>query len=197
MGRHYTGAITTGAAMRLEIGYLLRAGYLVKGAETRGYISWTGGAEMAIRTVYTRRERYTELLYRCGGEDHREHIEIDTVPSNLGVGEVPYLVCPVRYTRARILYRAYGSPIFKSRDAYRYRIYYPGQVCSKYSRPNTRYWEIERKLKETDRKRWQTHYNGNATRRQRRREYLQKEQDRADLERFSPENIPQSIRGLL
>ena len=194
MGRASTGVMETTAVMRLDISFLKSAGYLQKGCETQSYIRWSSGAEMAIRTAYTSQEQFVELLYLLRGEERREEIEITTVPSNLGAGEVPYFVCPIRRRRARILYRAYGSPIFKSREAYQHRIYYAGQRCSRYSRANTRYWEIEAKLEELDQQRHQVYYNGKETRRHRRRMRLLEQQQQADQARYQPENIPLSMR---
>lgn len=194
MGRASTGAVETTAVMRLDISFLKSAGYLRKGCGTEGIISWSNGAEMKAITAYGHRGRYVELRYREDGVKRREEIEITTVPSNLGAGEVPYFVCPIRRSRARILYRAYGSPIFKSREAYQNRIYYAGQRCSRYSRPNTRYWEIEAKLEELDQQRHQVYYNGKETRRHRRRMRLLEQQQQADQARYQPENIPLSMR---
>ena len=45
---------------------------------------------------------------------------------------------------------AYGSPMFKCREAYQNRIYYPGQLSGKLDRSNDRYWQFDRQIKEME-----------------------------------------------
>lgn len=201
MGRMSTGAKITNSCRRIELSYLLKQEYIKKGSVIYGKLTWTDDSSMTIHSHYTKDKQYIRLQYtitdRFSGEseemDYKVHIT--TVPSNLGKGEVPYLVCPVSGRRCRILYQAYGSNIYKCRKAYRNRIYYPTQISSKYDKYNDRYWELERqinKLKENAR--GQSTYNGKLTKRKKRLERLKAEQQRMDMLRWSPMAMPKSLR---
>lgn len=183
MGRYTTGALTTSEVLKLDINELKRSGRLIAGAEVTGYITWTNNASVSFRTHYGK-EIYIELFYMHKGEPVRERVEIGRVDSNLGRGEVLYFICPIRRRKARILYLAYGSRIFKSREAYRNRIYYPGQISSKPGRALTRYWELGKKIDRLDSLRDQSLYKGSPTKRYERLEQLQERQSEAYQEYF-------------
>jgi hypothetical protein len=46
MGRWSTGAITTDGAIKLELSYLLKNGYIKKGYNTSASLSWTDGSSI-------------------------------------------------------------------------------------------------------------------------------------------------------
>ena len=129
MGRHSTGACTTGEVHRIELSYLLRQGFIRKNGKVSGTLSWNSGGSISFESAFTEEERYIRLVYYLessySGEktNHDYKILLTTIPSNLGRGEIIYFVCPATGRRARILYRCYGSPIWKCRAAYHYRIY--------------------------------------------------------------------------
>src|SRR4051794_10619144 len=97
--------------------------------------------------------KYLELIYtltsrRDGTKTNRQYkVYLDEVDSNLSKGKVLYFLCPESGRRCRILYSAYGSYLFKSREVYRYRLYYDCQQASKLSKYNDTYWRIESHLK--------------------------------------------------
>ena len=190
------GALTTKEAIRLDITQLRQDGYLEPGAEVTGYLSWSNGASISFKSHY-RDEAYIELFYSFQGQTKRYKIEIELLPSNLGAGRIPYFVCPARSTRTRTLYLAYGSSVFMSRQAYDKRLYYPAQVCSKYQRATTRYWEAEAQIAKLEQLRNQTHYNGKPTKRYQRYKRLTKRLEEASLQSWDPANLPKSIREIV
>ena len=78
--------------------------------------------------------------------DRRYKVYLHEVDSNLGKGKVLYFLCPQSGAKCRILYQAYDSVLFKSRDSYRNRLYYDCQQTSKLNRYNDNYWRIEKHL---------------------------------------------------
>lgn len=190
------GAITTKEAMRLDISKLRKDGYLERGAQVTGYLDWSNGASISFRTYYAQ-SAYIELAYKYHNEIKRYKIEIELLPSNLGTGWIPYFVCPARSTRTRTLYLTYGSSVFMSRQAYNKRLYYPAQLCSKYQRALTRYWETGEQIEKLETLRNQTHYNGKPTKRYQRYQRLKQRQAEASLQSWDPDYLPKSIREIV
>jgi hypothetical protein len=199
MGRDRTGT-TTKEALRIELSYLLKGGYFCKGKVFYGEFKWTNGSSIGIQSNYTDEEQYIRLFYvhtdwRGEKTEYDYKIQITFVPSNLGKGKVPYFVCPVNGSRCRILYKAYGSPIWKSRGAYNHTIFYASQVSSKIYKYCDEYWRLDRQIKKIEEEtRNQTHYNGKPTRRFKRLERLREKQRRADFLRFTPAHMPKILR---
>ena len=201
MGRNSTGAITEGAALRIELSYLIKKGFIKKDCLKSGTLSWTNGSNIRFQSNYYAPEgNYLRLIYtntdRNGEKtDHDYKIQLTTVPSNLGKGEVLYFICPVTHKRCRVLYCCYGSPIWKSRFAYHNRIYYQSQVSSKRSYWNDMYWEFEKKIKnlESNRRKQYT-YKGKPTKFAVRLQKLQALQDCYDQMRWSASAFPLSLR---
>jgi hypothetical protein len=203
MGRNRTG-ITTKEVKRIELGYMLREGFIKKGETIYFTLTWTGGSNISVTSVYNDDDQYLELNYTL--TDYRSdkkyeynyQIELTFVPSNLSAGSVPYLVCPESGKRCRILYKAYGSHIWKSREAYNNTIFYESQVSSKYSKYNDEYWRLEKELERLrSQKRWQTHYDGKETKRYKRYKKLKERQEKVDMLRFHPDNVPKSIKAFM
>jgi len=190
MGRWGTGAITTKEALRIELSYLLRHGYLKKGCITDGLLGWTNGSNIMIEASYTKEERFLKLRYCITDnesgekENHEDLIQLCTIPSNLGRGEIVYMICPITGRRARILYNCYGSKIWKSRGAYRNRIYYPTQQCSKLYYHTERYFDLEKELDKCQAKSKKKHYQGEETRIRRRIKLLREKKEYHDWARF-------------
>lgn len=129
MGRNRTGICTTKGSLRIELSYLLKNGYLEKGKIISGSLSWTSGASISIICHNREKERSIQLIYQVskgGGEkvSYDYKVQLIGVPSNLGKGEILYFLCPQSSKRCRILYSAYSSGIFKSRETFKHRIYY-------------------------------------------------------------------------
>jgi len=190
MGRNTTGSITTGQAMRIELNYLFKNGYLVKNSHVSGNISWNNGSKISIQSVFTESQKYIILNYtvtdRYSGQksDYEETIYFDSVPSNLGKGHIYYFICPESGQRCKILYMCYGSHKFKARKAYKYRIYYFLQVQSKKFYNNERYFQVEKKLNKLGTERKSYYYNGQPTKRLKRKMKLQQDLEKLDSIRF-------------
>lgn len=203
MGRDRTG-ITTKEVKRIELSYLLKNKFIEKGEIKFFTLKWTDNSSISVCSNYTENDRFLELDYTStnswSGETKKCNykIELDFIPSNLGIGEVPFFLCPKTGNRCRILYKAYGSRIWKSRDAYTKTIFYESQTGSRYSKYNDEYWRLEKEIERLrTQKRWQTHYNGKETRRFKRYKKLADRQRKVDTLRFHPDYIPKSIRGFI
>lgn len=194
MGRHSTGAQTIGQALRIELSYLLKQGYIKKGYGYTGLMSWNNGSNISVKTLYTDKEKYVQLTYSNKSNHFDYKIELITIPSNLGKGELLYFVCPVTYKPCRILYLAYNSEIFKSRSAYKNRIYYDQQIDSKLNRHINRYFELEKRLEKHTTKIKKTHYKGNKTRTLKKFERLQTSIEKEDFLRWTI--VPKCLKGI-
>lgn len=143
MGRYSTGAEHVMETQRLELSILRKRLFFEcfgKNFEKYGYhkqvISWSNGSKIDIYTCNKKSGLYLILSYtitnRFGEQTYMKYkVQIERKPSNLGAGEVLYFRCPVSNNLCRILYRAYRSDHFKSRKAYKHRLYYPVQMVSR------------------------------------------------------------------
>ena len=168
MGRWSTGVETTSGVKRIELSYLLKNKYIQKDCAISGSINWTNGSSIGIKTEYHKEENYIRLIYTNTDstgqkKDFDYKIQLVTVPSNLGKGNVLYFVCPVSGERCRILYKAYGSDIWKSRNSYRNRIYYPDQIENKRFRIFKNLFN-DKVLESLYQKKRKSHYKGKPTR---------------------------------
>ncbi len=197
MGRYSTGAITTGEVLRIELPYLLRNGFIRKGQYIIGGLNWNNGCSIGIESVYNSEEKYLKLSYTIKHESGESEamdykIQFTTIPSNLGKGKVLYFVCPISGRKARILYKCYGSKIWMSRGAYKHRIYYASQQCSKLDYHNTRYWALERELERCKARSKKKHYQGKPTKLRARIDILKCEKNYHDYKRWL--SIPKSLQ---
>lgn len=172
MGKFPTGVMTTQSAERIELKYFLKHGLIRKGYQVSNIeMSWTGGNKIKIETCYSEDSKYIRLMYHRVDEerDYDYKIQLTTVPSNLGKGEILYFICPVSGKRCKVLYRAYGCNIWKSREAYQIRIYYNSQINSAYWHNHAMYRQIigsdefGELIEKYDRKYAKTHYKGKPT----------------------------------
>jgi hypothetical protein len=158
MARPSTGAWNVYESLRIEMTYLLKNGFIKKGCVISSSLSWSNqygnsSGNIAFQSSYLGPPdtNYIHLIYTLtkDGEklDRNYKVYLHEQESNLGKGKVLYFLCPVNHSKCRILYSAYGSDFFKSRTAYRHRLYYDCQQSSKISRYNDNYWRIENHLK--------------------------------------------------
>lgn len=199
MGRPYTGADTTTSAPRLELPRLLSAGYFIKNAEVSGTWTWSNGDRAEILTHWVGAEVYMDLTTRFEahtGEmtEERQRIYLMRKPSNLGRGEVLYFRCPFTLRPCRILYRAYHSRTWRSREAFSYRLYYPAQCLSGWTRHMRRESNVEAKLDRLYSKKVRATYGGKPTRRALRIAQLKEEAQRLALLGWHPMYMPTSLR---
>jgi len=181
MGRWSTGAIHTAQALTINIKDLRKEGITKGSGDFKGAISFSSGAAISI----SGNNSYLLLSYRINDIPHKTRVNIVCIPSNLGKGFVHYFQCPSSDKRCRILYMAYGSTIFKSREAYQNRIYYPCQMSSKLDRANDRYWELKREFETLDLKYHKPYYNSKLTKKEIRLRKRMESMKRYDYLRFA------------
>ena len=160
--------VTVGEVYRIELKYLLEKEYVKKNTVISGLLSWADGSSIQYHSDSTTERNYIRLLYRLQSPDQviDYKVYLTYVKSNLGRGMVPYFICPALGSRCRILYRAFGSPIWKARQAYSERLYYESQLWSKNQRVYGQWYLAEKRLCELSTGvRKQTTYNGKLTRR--------------------------------
>lgn len=199
MGRWSTGAQTCESVLRIELKWLLTNKFIQKNAMVKGSLSWKSGATIGIESKFTEKEKYLRLIYtiKKNGKktDYDYKIELTTIPSNLGKGEIPYFLCPQTGKRCRVLYSAYGYPIWKSRNSYSNRLYYESQVASKMYYANTRYWALERKLEKIYKEKYlHLTHKGQPTRKAKYIESLEEKREDWELERWMPYSLPSILR---
>ncbi len=171
MGRNSTGANTVYGINRIEMKDLIKWGYFKKYANYNSTLSWTSGSRISMEVVNQLEESSIRLIYTItdnySGEktDINYKVWIERVPSNLGKGNVLYFICPFTHKKSRTLYRTYGSHYFKSREAYKRRIYYDSQLASKLYVTSERYRTAEAKLEKLylSKRRKQTTFKGKPT----------------------------------
>ncbi len=206
MGRTSTGAITTGEALKLDMSFFIKRHALKRGSVSSTVITWSNQHQQTLASVQAHCS-YLEggpikitLIYQTPDRQTGEAqvrtdvIRVEAVPSNLGKGEVLYFLCPQTGQRCRILYRCYGSTIWKSRAAYQHRIYYTSQQSSKREYANNRYWQLDKLITRLEGKRSAGTYRGRPTRRAERLKRLESLLEDADRQRWLPETLPLGLR---
>lgn len=197
MGRYSTGAMASEQIIRIELPYLIRNRYIEKGYFKQCSLNWTSGDCITVYSNYTNSDKYIRLIYtatnRNTGEkkDFDYKIELTTIPSNLGRGEIIYFVCPQTGRKSRVLYKCYGSEVWKSRYAYKTRIYYHSQLSSRLNVYNDKFWQLEKlikKLMPTVRKQ---DYKGKTTRLRKRISMLSDKMDKFDELRW--QYLPKAV----
>lgn len=169
MPKPNTGAVTNRQTQRIEISHLLKNEYLKKDCIISGLLTWNNESSVSIRSVYTDAEKYihleyTSTIHSTGIKTAYDYkIQLIEKKSNLGKGKVLFFRCPQNGKLCRILYSCYGSGIFKSRTAFKKRIYYGLQLSSKAQKGANRLEELENRI-ETFKKPVKSHYKGKETR---------------------------------
>jgi hypothetical protein len=166
MGRYNTGAVTTGQCLQVSIKAFTK--HIKEGTNFLvGSMNWDSGGSITVKLLKENNRYFVELDYIKTIDGEKKNIQykvlVCTVPSNLGKGEVYYFLCPFSHKRCKVLYMAYGSLYFKSRVAYRHRIYFASQMSSRLDKHNDAYWRLERKLELLYPKHPKTHYKGEET----------------------------------
>lgn len=149
----------------ITLGWLKERGHLKPHCRTEGRLSWSrlGKPSGNIIVSTDLDNKYVEFRYTSSGRPIDYRINLVSLPSNLGIGEVWYFICPITTKRCRTLYE-YGD-YFYSRLAFDSPIY-SSQIESK----NIRGWQRSmRTLSLRDeflaKKYSRTLYNGKFTRR--------------------------------
>lgn len=144
-------------------------GYLDFGIKS-GLISWSISGEVhskiGIKSTILKQKKFITLEYTQNGESIKYDVRIESIPSNLGKGEILYFVCPNTGKHCRKLY--HNSKYFLHREAFRY-LYYEKQIEPKKSRYLHSIFDKvflkDEVYEEQYKKHFKTHYNGKITKR--------------------------------
>lgn len=189
MGRTYRTRSTTGEVTRIELRWMLDNGYFKPGGKKHSIMNWSNGSTISVKAANTEEELSLQLYYtitNSSGEKESLSYTIDLVetPSNLGKGKLLFFICPETGKKCRILYKAYGSPIFKSRGSYSYKLYYEIQTSSKLYLHTTRYFTLDKRLEKLYKMRKTYTYKGVETKRARLIKRLEEKLDEEDFLRW-------------
>lgn len=187
MPKPYTNPTLYNEALQLNIAKLKNWGYLKPDKIIDTTLQWNrqgvqiGDISILINT--TGINFYVELDYKYKGEPRKYKIDIVSVPSNLGKGEVLYFLCPVTKKRCRILYSVGGY--FLHRKAFKGCMYDCQTVSKKYRELNKLFipeYKIDKLYSEKNKKHFKKTYAGRPTKR-----YLQLMKLIEKSERVTPE----------
>lgn len=170
MGKYATNPILFDEVLNISTSFLKKHGYFKPNETKTGAITWSRHgskyASISIKADTTGITHFIELDYKNNGVPINYRICIEYVPSNLGIGNVPYFICPNTNKLCRKLYKI--GDYFLHRTAFKYCLY-EQQTYSK----NTRFYiknfgcdfEVERYYEQIYSKHFRTHYNGKETKR--------------------------------
>jgi hypothetical protein len=169
MPRYSTSPTLYDEVLQINLSKLKQWGYLNPEQLKSGALNWSiNGEEIASIsiTVNTNYRPYIELSYNSDGDPRKYKIWLTTVPSNLGIGEIWYFICPQTHRRCRKLYLVSGY--FFHRDAFS-GCMYDCQTKSKSWRQIDKVYgslfKLDELYEELNSKHFKTHYNGKPTRR--------------------------------
>lgn len=161
---NYSRNVATAEHIRkISIGYLFQIGLIKKDCNIEGYIYWKNGNSLKIKSSLTDTDKWIELIYNYNSNEINYKVYLIPVESNLGIGNIYYFECPETKRKCRVLYQCYGSETFKSRYAYKKRIYYKSQCCSKSNYSFERYFALSDTIQALDNSRMKKIYRGRVT----------------------------------
>lgn len=177
MGRRTTTARTAESVCKLDLRIMLKDGTIQKDEHLGGTISWERGGSISFESKLYENEKYLRIAHtttdRQGNKTNYDYkIQLVSVPSNLGKGQVLYFKCPTTGKRARVLYSTYGNDMYVHRDYYKdhygQRIFYNSQIASKDWYNNTMYFNYKRQVASFEKylltfKQWKRTYRGKET----------------------------------
>jgi hypothetical protein len=150
---------------------LKKLGYLKKDTQVKGVMNWINQykeitSSISLATYISGFNSYLELDYNCNGEKVNYRVNIVSVPSNLGKGNVLYFVCPFTNKRCSKLHLIDGRFMHRSALA---NPLYSKQIESKSWRELSRVYgvdfELENAYEKLYSKGFTKYYNGKPTKR--------------------------------
>ncbi|TND07946.1 MAG: hypothetical protein FD123_2754 [Bacteroidetes bacterium] len=173
MPRHSTLPTLFDECKTVSINDLKKWGYLVRGKNPAGVITWRRRgeitAQISIAVLMATAAPCVELDYRVNGEPRQITAELTAIPSNLGRGQLWYFICPHTSRRCRKLYLVDGY--FYHRSAFR-GVFYKQQTLSEKSRDLYIFfrdtWLAENGCDQVYEKHFRKSYKGKMTKRYRR-----------------------------
>lgn len=168
MGRHKTEAYIIDNLFKIELSYLVKHKLIQKGQILGSNLYWSDGNNISIISNYRSDKAYLWLYHskndnEGGTVQFKQRIELTSVKSNLGNGEILYFLCPVNNQKCKILYSTNTNSYFKSRRAFDKKIYYHSQIQSKNYYWTERHWELMKKLNSINKRGYKKKYNGKPT----------------------------------
>jgi len=197
------GIATAESSMRIEMSYLIQQGLIKTGTDYNSFMAWSNSKNSISYYIKINEvEKYLRLKYtQTDSQENKNEMDykiyLEGIKSNLGKGTVYYFLCPVSNRKCRVLYLAYGSQYFKSRESYQNRIYYNCQRCSKRDYAHTRYFKLADKLEILNKTNFRSSYKGKETRSLKRIENLTNKVNYFDFVRFKQLEYYMKRKGYL
>jgi hypothetical protein len=164
MAKVYTFPTILDDVLQLRLSKLKEFGYLH--GSKQGVLKWGDAAKISIAVSILPEKKYLELDYNYRGQPRKYRIEIVSMPSNLGRGEVLYFLCPQTMKRCRVLYCVRGY--FLHREAFPDAMY-KKQTLSKsgkrFRATIADIFKVGELNDELNKKHRKTHYKGRKTKR--------------------------------
>ena len=188
MGRYGNFPKTVDDCKTVSISKLKEWNYLTYGKRS-GAIKWSrNGIEnssIGIEVTFTDEEKFIILDYKTNDKEIRYKVQIESLPSNLGKGEVYYFVCPSTGKLCRKLY--FENSYFLHRTAFKY-LMYEKQLESKKYREISKIFSAcfipDEVYEQRYKKYFKTHYKGKPTKR-----FLKLENRIHISDRFPPDTL--------
>ena len=170
MGRMSTYPTLYEERTKLDVFKLRKDGVISQGYITGGSIEWSRRGEVfssiSYRCDMSKGKSQIKLSYIFKSEEREYIIQIVSVPSNLGKGEIYYFLCPETGKKCRFLYSIGGW--FLHRKAFQ-QVYYEKQTYSKAMRDADRFFRsfnlADKARQEINSKYFKKFYAGKPTKR--------------------------------
>lgn len=141
---------------------LLGYGYFQYDKKVSGVLTWSSGAAISLISHSQTRLDLSYTITRTN-EEVKYSVRLVLRPSNLGVGEILFFVCPNSLKACRKLYLPSSQRYFLSRQAFP-NLYYDSQLANKRLRVFDKMFRNERKIEELYKAGFRPYYNGKKTR---------------------------------
>ncbi|MEX2437150.1 MAG: hypothetical protein WD509_01050 [Candidatus Paceibacterota bacterium] len=179
-------------AIKLDVWKLKKWGYLEMNSCLSGTVTWTRGynkSRIGIEVKISNSECYVILDYLSNGEPIKYKVNLVTIPSNLGKGEIYYFECPKTFKRCRYLYSI--GKYFYHREAFLNSCYHV-QTFSKNDRDKCKIidatFKEDKAYQELYSPYFKKYYNGIPTKR-----YLRVKRNIAKGSQYSSQEITKAM----
>lgn len=169
MPKPYTFPTIYDDCLTINISDLKKWGYFEPNHYKSGVLSWSRNGEVHSKisiAISMGDSPYMELDYTCNDEPRKYKVYFETVPSNLGKGEIYYFLCPFTKLRCRKLYLIGGYFCHRSKAP---NGLYDTQVRSKHYRSMEKlygaYFSLDRLYEQLYSKHFRKYYAGKPTKR--------------------------------
>jgi hypothetical protein len=149
----------------ISITDLRKGGFLDLGASKKGILTWSINGEKTGRIgILVNSNNMLTVDYKCDGTPYNYDIRLTSIPSNLGIGNVWYFICPFTHKRCRKLH------LISERFMHRSNLpsgMYESQIKSKTWRQMDEiyggFFGLDKLYEELYSKHFKTHYKGKPT----------------------------------